>query len=59
MMDDKYLRRLEACEEAINTLIERSLEHKRDISNCAAQILMNDKNIWQYVKEQTDANARD
>ena len=53
-MDDKYLRRLEACEEAINILVERSLEHKRDISNCATQILTNDKNIWKYVKEQTD-----
>ena len=55
MADEEiYLKRLEECEAAINTLIERSLEQRRLINNCAAQIMMNDKNIWKYVKEHVD-----
>lgn len=52
MSTEDILRRIEACEEAINKLCDRSLEHKKNISNCAAQILTNDKNIWTYLKKE-------
>ena len=40
MSTEDIIRRIEACEEAINKLCDRSLEHKKNISNCAANILM-------------------
>ena len=49
---ESLLKRIELCEQAINQLTQSSIKHGKNINNCAAQILMNDKNIWKHLNAQ-------
>ena len=53
---ENILKRIDLCEKAINQLTLSSIEHGKHINNCAAQILMNDKNVWKHLNLLKETN---